>query len=131
MPLWGYNSLQNQRKKPATRQSSKSWTKPGCCPILAVQHFSAEPAGDDPDAGFDVFLVGPGERRVALDSFSSGELELFNFVGWMLAARFEGGIICIDEPELHLDPQWHALILRALRNLQPNSQLIVATHSPE
>jgi predicted ATP-binding protein involved in virulence len=49
----------------------------------------------------------------------------------MLAARFEGGIICIDEPELHLDPQWHALILQALRKLQPNSQFIVATHSPE
>lgn len=95
------------------------------------QHFSVEPAGDDPDAGFDVFLMGPGEQRVALDSLSSGELELFNFVGWMLATKFEGGIICIDEPELHLDPQWHALILRALRKLQPNSQFIVATHSPE
>jgi predicted ATP-dependent endonuclease of OLD family len=41
------------------------------------------------------------------------------------------GIIFIDEPELHLDPQWHRLILRSLLRLQPRAQLVVATHSPE
>ena len=41
------------------------------------------------------------------------------------------GIIFVDEPELHLDPQWHRLILRSLMRLQPRAQLVVATHSPE
>ncbi len=41
------------------------------------------------------------------------------------------GIVFIDEPELHLDPQWHAPIVRALMQLQPQAQFIVATHSPE
>ena len=35
------------------------------------------------------------------------------------------------EPELHLDPQWHAPIVRVLMHLQPRAQFIVATHSPE
>lgn len=94
------------------------------------EHFAVEPVGEDPDQGFDVFLIGPNERRVPLDDLSSGEIELFNFAGWTLVTKFEGGILCIDEPELHLDPQWHSLVLRALRELQPRSQFIVATHSP-
>ena len=49
----------------------------------------------------------------------------------MVSAKSDGGFVLIDEPELHLDPQWHRVILRALRRLQPHSQFIVATHSPE
>ena len=96
----------------------------------AQQGFTVEPVGEDPDEGFDVFLVGAEDVRVPLDNLSSGELELINFAGWTLAARFEGGIICIDEPELHLDPQWHSQLVQALRRLQPNSQFLIATHSP-
>src|SRR5207248_6156089 len=94
------------------------------------QRFSVEPAASDPQAGFDVFLIGRDGGRVPLDALSSGELEVFNFAGWMLTTGFSQGIIFIDEPELHLDPQWHAVVLRALRKLQPYSQFIVATHSP-
>jgi predicted ATPase len=96
----------------------------------ANQNFTVEPVGDDPDEGFDVFLVSADGRRVPLDNLSSGEIELINFAGWTLVSRFEGGIICIDEPELHLDPQWHAQLMRALRAMQPNSQFLIATHSP-
>jgi hypothetical protein len=91
--------------------------------------FAAEPAGNEGTAGFDVYLKSAG-RRLPVDSLSSGQLEVFNFAGWMLAENFEGGLVVIDEPELHLDPQWHTSILRALRALQPNAQFIVATHSP-
>lgn len=94
------------------------------------EHFTVEPVGEDPDEGFEVFLIGPNGRRVPVDDLSSGEIELINFAGWTLVQRFEGGIICVDEPELHLDPQWHSLLVRALRELQPGSQFIVATHSP-
>jgi energy-coupling factor transporter ATP-binding protein EcfA2 len=94
------------------------------------QRFAVEPVGEDPDDGFDVFLIGPDGRRVSLDDLSSGEIELINFAGWTLVTKFDGGIICIDEPELHLDPQWHSLLVRALRELQPRAQFIVATHSP-
>ena len=90
--------------------------------------FAVEPVSPDVSEGFDVFLS-TEDKRISVDQLTSGELELFGFAAWMIAERFEGGIICLDEPELHLDPQWHPLLLEALRRLQPDSQFIVATHS--
>jgi energy-coupling factor transporter ATP-binding protein EcfA2 len=95
------------------------------------QSFSVDPVSDDPDAGFDVFLVGPEPARVPLDSLSSGQLELFGFFGAFLRSKFREGVLVIDEPELHLDPQWHTMMLRAIRRFLPHVQIIVATHSPE
>jgi ABC-type transport system involved in cytochrome c biogenesis ATPase subunit len=93
------------------------------------QEFTVEPAGTDPDEGFDVFLdLGDG-RRIPLDALSSGQLEMLAFAGSLLPNRKPPSIFCIDEPELHLDPQWHRLVLRAM--MQPECQFIVATHSPE
>jgi predicted ATP-binding protein involved in virulence len=56
---------------------------------------------------------------------------LFLFLSELALNVKRQGIGFIDEPELHLDPQWHRLIMRSLRKLQPRVQLIVATHSPE
>jgi predicted ATPase len=95
------------------------------------QVFSVDPVSDDPDAGFDVFLVGPGTASVPLDSLSSGQLELVAFFGAFLRSKFNEGVLVIDEPELHLDPQWHTMMLRAIRRFLPRVQIIVATHSPE
>lgn len=41
------------------------------------------------------------------------------------------GILLIDEIELHLHPQWQQRIIPNLRTAFPNTQLIVATHSPQ
>jgi predicted ATP-binding protein involved in virulence len=41
------------------------------------------------------------------------------------------GILLIDEIELHLHPQWQQRIIPNLRTVFPNTQLIVATHSPQ
>lgn len=95
------------------------------------QSFTVEPISDDPYEGFDVFLIGPDDLRLPLDLLSSGQLELFTFAGGLLLKNVPQGIILIDEPELHLDPQWHRTILRVFQFLKPEWQLIVATHSPE
>ncbi|MGE3851215.1 MAG: AAA family ATPase [Planctomycetota bacterium] len=92
--------------------------------------FEVGPVGDDPESGFDLFRTTSGGGRLSVDNLSSGELEVLSFFGWMLVKGFERGIILIDEPELHLDPQWHVPVLNAMRALQPESQFIVATHSP-
>ena len=92
--------------------------------------FGVEPVSDDPESGFDVFLCGPGDRKIPVDSLSSGQLELFTFAASLLLGNSREGIICIDEPELHLDPQWHQVMLRAMRKLRPGAQIIAATHSP-
>jgi len=94
------------------------------------QAFVVEPVGDRPEDGFDVFVM-RGETRLPVDFLSSGQLEIFMMAGSLALEEFQQGIILIDEPELHLDPQWHRTLLKAFRYLKPDSQVIVATHSPE
>ena len=35
----------------------------------------------------------------------------------------------IDEPELHLNAEWHSQFIRYLYKLAPHNQYIIATHS--
>ncbi len=95
------------------------------------ESFIVEPVSNDPDAGFDVFLNTAQGPRLSIEVLSSGQLELFSFAGGLLVETFAEGLIVIDEPELHLDPQWHRQLLRALVSLKPECQIIVGTHSPE
>jgi ABC-type ATPase with predicted acetyltransferase domain len=95
------------------------------------ESFSVEPVSNDPDEGFDVFLNSARGSRVPLDALSSGQMEIFILAGSALPHRQKESILCIDEPELHLDPQWHRLILRAILRLRSECQVIVGTHSPE
>jgi DNA repair ATPase RecN len=87
---------------------------------------------DHPGQGaFDVFLKRSNQRPLEVDLLSAGQLELFLFLSALVLNDDRDGLVFIDEPELHLDPQWHALIVRTLMELQPRAQFIVATHSPE
>lgn len=40
------------------------------------------------------------------------------------------GIIMIDEIDIHLHPQWQAKLVKVLKEIFPNTQLIATTHSP-
>jgi energy-coupling factor transporter ATP-binding protein EcfA2 len=95
------------------------------------QTLAVEPVSDDPDAGFDVFLRDGEPGRLPVDMLSSGQLEIFMFAGALVMEPDPAGIVLIDEPELHLDLQWHRVLLRAISLLKPDSQIIAATHSPE
>lgn len=87
--------------------------------------------GEEETGSFDVFLVDSQGARLEVDYLSSGQLELFLFIGALVLNDRREGIVFIDEPELHLDPQWHRPLLRTLLRLQPKAQFLVATHSPE
>lgn len=105
----------------------------------AWRHFHAEDGtyldaqivnAQDEELLADVFVVTKdGVRLCTIDQTSSGELELLSFAGWLVLHDFEDGMLLIDEPELHLHPQWQATILSALRALSPRAQLIVASHA--
>jgi predicted ATPase len=87
---------------------------------------------DTPGRGsFDVFLNSAEGQVLEVDILSFGQLELFLFLAALVLNDDRKGLVFIDEPELHLDPQWHAPIIRTLMELQPRAQFIVATHSPE
>lgn len=94
------------------------------------EYFQVGPVGSNPHDGFDVFLVRPDGPRIPLDLLSSGQLELVIVFGALTITQQAPRLVIIDEPELHLDPQWHATLLHELRRSLPKSQFIVATHSP-
>lgn len=86
----------------------------------------------DPEDGFDVFLSeGDVKRLVPVDCLSSGQLEVFTFFASLVTAKTAPDLLLIDEPELHLDPAWHVPFVRSLQDTLPNTQILLATHSPE
>lgn len=85
-----------------------------------------EPDADDPV--FDVFVFDGSDRRCSIDQVSSGELELLTMAGTLILDGFDG-LLLIDEPELHLHPQWQGQLMDALRAAAPDAQLLVSTHA--
>ena len=66
---------------------------------------------------------------MGLGALSSGEKHLL----WILVQVIlvEESSIMIDEPELSMHIDWQKDLIHSLRALNPDAQLILATHSPE
>lgn len=81
------------------------------------------------------------ETFIPLESLSSGEKSVILLVAdiarRLCIANPQGnplqgnGIVLVDEVELHLHPAWQRTILGSLREIFPNVQFIVTTHSPQ
>lgn len=76
-------------------------------------------------------LVVEKNGSVPISKLSSGEKQLIILFAEALLQRQEPYIFIADEPELSLHVAWQREILPAIRKLNPNAQLVVATHSPE
>jgi predicted ATP-binding protein involved in virulence len=86
-------------------------------------------------------VVTKGDWTLYVDQLSDGEKCLLAMAG-DLARRLAmvnpfaddplqgGGVVLIDELELHLHPGWQWRILPALEKTFPNCQFILSTHSP-
>ncbi|MCB9740038.1 MAG: ATP-binding protein [Deltaproteobacteria bacterium] len=86
--------------------------------------------GDLDASEWDLFLYKGARRICSVDALSSGELEILSMVVPFITEAFDG-LLLIDEPELHLHPQWQGRVMRALRRVVPHAQLIVATHADD
>ena len=64
-------------------------------------------------------------------SLSSGEKQLLILLTQTLLQEQQPFVYIADEPELSLHIEWQHKIINAIRELNPNAQIIVATHSPE
>lgn len=78
------------------------------------------------DTGIDV--EADEGQNIGLASLSSGEKQvLWIFIGTLLA---EANTLLIDEPEISMHIDWQEQLLSDMQQLNPNAQVIVATHSP-
>ncbi len=73
-----------------------------------------------------------GGDSFSFDGLSSGQKEMIAtlFLIWRNSQEYPS-IVLIDEPELHLNAEWHVDFVDQLRKLAPVNQYILATHSEE
>ncbi len=73
-----------------------------------------------------------GGPSYSFDGLSSGQKEIIStlFLIWK-HTRKAPSIVLIDEPELHLNAEWHGSLVRALCELSSDNQYILATHSED
>lgn len=89
--------------------------------------------GKDNDGSISILLKEGSYKDVPINitSLSSGEKQLFILLTEALLQKNMAHLFIADEPELSLHIEWQRKILNALLGLNPNAQIIVATHSPE
>ena len=72
------------------------------------------------------------KQTYAFDGLSSGQKEIITtlFLLWHYTKN-SPRIVLIDEPELHLNAEWHKIFINSLYDLCPDNQYIIATHSQD
>jgi predicted ATPase len=73
-----------------------------------------------------------GKESFSFNGLSSGQKEMIStlFLIWKNTNEHPS-VVLIDEPELHLNAEWHGDFVRQLYKLVPHNQYILATHSEE
>lgn len=74
-------------------------------------------------------VIRVGEQKLNLPQLSSGEKQVLLIFLTALGSATRS--LIIDEPELSLHVDWQKTLISALRLLNPQMQMIAATHSPE
>lgn len=66
-----------------------------------------------------------------LEYLSSGEKQVYIFLGEVTLQEGMPHVFIADEPELSLHVKWQSELVANLKRLNPTLQIIVATHSPD
>lgn len=71
-------------------------------------------------------------HKIEIDELSSGEKQLVIIIANMVfSTRYNMSNIIIDEPEISLHIKWQDMFISALREINTDIQMILATHSPD
>jgi hypothetical protein len=68
---------------------------------------------------------------IPFGDLSSGEKEVFFILSFFLRHDVSNAVIVIDEPELHLHPEFARLLVRTMQSIKPGNQIWLATHNTE
>jgi energy-coupling factor transporter ATP-binding protein EcfA2 len=75
--------------------------------------------------------ISANNKAISVNRCSSGEKQLLILFSEVLLQDKNNSIFIADEPELSLHIDWQRQIVEAITKLNPNVQLIFATHAPE
>lgn len=70
-------------------------------------------------------------KKLSIRGLSSGEKQLVIILGEALLQQSAPWIYIADEPELSLHVKWQEKLIENLRRLNPQAQIVCATHSPD
>ena len=79
------------------------------------------------------FVTTFSEEPISVQHLSSGEKQLLIFFANLIfnVNQKHTGIFVVDEPELSLHLSWQKIFVDKTMSINPNMQLVFATHSPE
>ena len=85
------------------------------------------------NAGGEIYLSTKQDNHISIQFISSGERQLVIFFANLIfnIERESSGIFMVDEPELSLHLYWQKIFIDKIREVNPNIQIIFATHAPE
>ncbi|PUV25155.1 AAA family ATPase [Sphingobacterium athyrii] len=70
------------------------------------------------------------EKILSIYELSSGEKQLLLILITFLIQDTKNSLVFLDEPEISLHFDWQRQLIQIIRELNPNAQLIISTHSP-
>ncbi len=81
----------------------------------------------------NIYLKTPFKNRIDLLQLSSGEKQIVTFFAYLIFGLQDTNqsLFIVDEPELSLHLQWQRQFVDTILELNPDIQLIFATHAPE
>jgi predicted ATP-dependent endonuclease of OLD family len=71
-----------------------------------------------------------GEKTLSPYQLSSGEKQILVILLTVLIQNNKSSILFMDEPEISLHFDWQKKLIQYIKELNPNVQIILATHSP-
>ncbi|KTS72198.1 AAA family ATPase [Pantoea stewartii] len=75
-------------------------------------------------------IVCPHSGPLTYNHLSSGERQLLYIMLKAVNSMDYNSVILMDEPEISLHLSWQEMLIDVLREINPDSQLIIVTHSP-
>lgn len=79
----------------------------------------------------DIYALTTSGKKLLPFELSSGEKQLVILLGEALLQESSPWIYIADEPELSLHVKWQEALVKNMMEINPNCQVICATHSPD